>query len=426
MFDSRVPDDLEDTPAGVALAGVLASLEWDRLSGYDLIRALKAQDRQIAHYQAGRCWSIDQIVAIYEKLDEGKNTPRLNPFEVVDGAAAEIGAALGLTRRTAENQTGFAVELCRHQPRVFEALLFGSIDLYRAQILTDTLCLVDEPSVVDDLLDEILSKAGQLTSGQLRHRLQSLVIDVAPSVAKQRYNDAVEDRRVELRANDPGTADLSVRDVNPKDATEIRESIHHDALALKRRGDKRTLDQLRADICVDRLKTDHHTGTCGHTTGNTTGGVHLSVTLEMLAGLSQISGDIEGYGPVIDDIARQIAANQTNTQWTWTLRDPDTGLPIDGGTTRRRPTAAQKRYVQAHNPTCVHPGCRMPAANCDIDHRIPWNHRRVTCTADLAPLCKHHHVIRHTWGWTYQSLPNGDWIYTTPLHHKHTTTGKPP
>jgi hypothetical protein len=44
----------------------------------------------------------------------------------------------------------------------------------------------------------------------------------------------------------------------------------------------------------------------------------------------------------------------------------------------------------------------------------------------LAPLCKHHHVVRHTWGWTYRPLASGDWVFTTPLGHRHTTSGRRP
>jgi hypothetical protein len=57
MFETRqraaIPDDLETIDPGPELAAVLAGLDWDAITGRDLIRVLQAQQRQVAHYQAG-------------------------------------------------------------------------------------------------------------------------------------------------------------------------------------------------------------------------------------------------------------------------------------------------------------------------------------------------------------------------------------
>lgn len=68
----------------------------------------------------------------------------------------------------------------------------------------------------------------------------------------------------------------------------------------------------------------------------------------------------------------------------------------------------------------------MPAIDCDIDHRITWAERRLTCTDDLAPLCRHHHNVRHRHGWTYQPIPNGDFQFTSRIGHTYTTSGRSP
>jgi len=219
----------------------------------------------------------------------------------------------------------------------------------------------------DEVLEQILPDARQLTTGQLRHQLQKLCMDVDPEAARKRYERSHENRRVVLEGTGSGTADLKDLDLDPKKAAEIKRWIHQEALKLRRLGDRRTMDQLRADIYVDLLQRSY----LGRHRSGQGGAVHIDVTPDLLAKLSNASGDLEGFGPVIDDIARQIAAHQINSEWTWTLRDPDTGQPIDGGTTRRRPTTAQRRFVHAHHRTCSHPGCRMPAVSCDIDHRVP-------------------------------------------------------
>jgi hypothetical protein len=100
--------------------------------------------------------------------------------------------------------------------------------------------------------------------------------------------------------------------------------------------------------------------------------------------------------------------------------------PIHTDITRRRPATTQRRNVEARNPTCVFPGCRIPAIRSDLDHRTPWADGGPTTEANLGPLCRHDHNIRHQHGWTYQPLPNSDHQWTSRLGHTHTTSETPP
>ncbi len=418
MFDSQVPDNLKDIPPGPQLAAVLAGVDWEHLSGYNLIRVLQAQDRQISHYQAGRCWTIEKIVAIYQHdFQSGLSYSQ----EVQDGAAAEIGAALHMTRRTAETETSFAVVLCRHYPQVFEAVLHGRIDLYRAKIIVQhTMVLAD--TTAQQIVDFVLPEASGLTPGQLHRRLEKLCIDLDPEAAKARYDQSVQDRRLVVEPTGSGTANILGLDLPPHDAAAIGKWISKEALKLKRLGDTRTMDQLRADIYLDLLKRRRVTGKI---TRADYGILDMNLTAETLTGQSDESAELGGYGPILADIARQVADHQEHVEHRWSLVDPDTGQPIDGGITRRRPTASQRRRAETLHPTCIHPGCRRPAVDCDIDHRIPWSHRHITCTCDLGPMCRHHHVIRHAYGWSYQLVKGGEFVHTSPLGHHYTTSGRP-
>ena len=58
---------------------------------------------------------------------------------------------------------------------------------------------------------------------------------------------------------------------------------------------------------------------------------------------------------------------------------------IDAGTTRRRPDTAQRRFVEARDQTCVFPGCRMPATDCDMDHIEPHSHDGPTSVGTSPP-----------------------------------------
>ncbi len=419
MFDRNVPENIEDIPPGAELAQVLASLDWECLSDHDLIRVLKAQDRQISHYEAGRAWTINEVAARHQ--DECRD----GSFEyhhATAGAAAEVGAALHLTRRAAETVTGFSMELLRCRPLVFEALLFGRIDIRRARVLVDSTMFVSD-AVAHVVIEEVLAEAPNLTTGQLRHRLAKLVIDADPEAAQRRYDKSVEDRRFEVRRNDSGTANILGLDVPPHIASSIGRWIYKEAIKLKNLGDTRTMDQLRADIYLDLLRRRFKGGKI---TRSDFGNLDIRATAETLAGLSDESAELNGFGPITGDIARQVAEHQENVTRRWTLYDPDTKQPIDGGITRRRPTVSQRRKAEMLHPTCIHPGCRMPSVDCDLDHRVPWIESKITCTAGLGPMCRHHHVLRHTHGWTYEPVAGGDFLFTSPYGHQYTTSGRQP
>ncbi len=404
---------------GAELGALLATLDYERLSPHDLVRVLRAQQRQAAHYQAASYWTMERIVAVYE---DPESESMRKESEAAEGAAAEIGAALHLTRRSAEAETSFALDLTRRVPDVFNALLFGRIDLRRARVLVDGTLHVHE-TTARAVIAAVLEEAPRLTTGQLREHVRKLCIDANPSDMEDRYEWALEERRLVVEANDTGTANLMGLDVAPHIAQAIKRKIHREAIRLRNLGDTRTMDQLRVDIFLDLLR--QRSSKPGEDSSGL-GGVNIDVDLTTLAGLDDHSGHLNGYGPVIADIARQTAEHQVKGEWRWTLRDPDTGQPIDGGILRRRPTAAQRRKIEALHKTCVHPGCRMPSVDCDIDHQIPWSERRLTCTDDLGPLCRHHHRIRHAFGWSYEMVDGGDILFSSPLRHHYTTSGRPP
>src|SRR5690606_17368516 len=93
----------------------------------------------------------------------------------------------------------------------------------------------------------------------------------------------------------------------------------------------KSLDQIRADVFLALLS--------GETTypTHTSGGVRLTIDLPTLMGLAEQAGDLEDWGPVVSDLARQIADSLHGSTWEVAVTDPATRLPIWVGTTRRRP-----------------------------------------------------------------------------------------
>ena len=99
------------------------------------------------------------------------------------------------------------------------------------------------------------------------------------------------------------------------------------------------------------------------------GVVDIEVSLSTLLELDEHPALLDGWGPVVADIARQVAHDQTaNPAWKWSVTD-DAGELLHHGHTRRRPNATEEAFVRARDRSCRAPGCRRRAATCKIDHR---------------------------------------------------------
>ncbi|WP_346040061.1 HNH endonuclease signature motif containing protein [Actinomadura chokoriensis] len=78
-----------------------------------------------------------------------------------------------------------------------------------------------------------------------------------------------------------------------------------------------------------------------------------------------------------------------------------------------RPPDALRRDILTRHATCVFPTCNRDARRCDLDHTIPWR-PGTTCHCNLAPLCRRHHRLKQTPGWTLHQIWPGLMIWTTP------------
>ncbi len=412
MFDHDVlPADLEALPPGPVLGAILSGVDVDRLSGHDRVVVLRAHQRMASHYQAH---VYADIAAVADAAAEMTDDP-----EIAAGtAASEVRAALRLTRRASDLELGLADDLTRRLPAVWAALAAGDIDARRARVIAwGTSHLdVDAAAVA---AHRVLPDASDLTTGQLRARLRRVCMEADPEDAGRRYRDAVDQRRIFTEPGHDGTTMLAGLDLPPHRVQAACNHINRIAMSLRREGETRSMNQLRADVFLDLLmgRADEYDGAATS--------VEIRVDLTTLAELDDRPGDLAGFGPVIADIAREVAVRRPRATWRYTVTDPHGGL-VATGTTRRRPSATQRRDVASRNPTCVFPGCRMPAASCDLDHIVPWAKRKRTATGELAPLCRHDHRIRHMTGWDYRPVAGDQYEWTSPMGHTYLGGNGPP
>ena len=83
------------------------------------------------------------------------------------------------------------------------------------------------------------------------------------------------------------------------------------------------------------------------------------------------------------------------------------------------PSAALVRFVRARDRHCQFPGCGMPASRCELDHVKAYDHDDPvrggqTTAINLCCLCKHHHRVKHSDGWSLERTPDGQLHWTSP------------
>jgi hypothetical protein len=66
---------------------------------------------------------------------------------------------------------------------------------------------------------------------------------------------------------------------------------------------------------------------------------------------------------------------------------------IDVGVHRRFVTGATRRAVEVRDKHCTTPGCRIPAAKCDVDHITPASHGRLTVQDNGRLRCPPHNPV---------------------------------
>ncbi|WP_157602330.1 HNH endonuclease signature motif containing protein, partial [Rathayibacter sp. Leaf296] len=193
-------------------------------------------------------------------------------------------------------------------------------------------------------------------------------------------------------------------------------------------GEKRTLAQLRADALADLLcdgdvSRDIPSGDGETAAATFVPGVRAEVRLTLAAstalGRDDAPADLDGYGLIPADAARQLAGAASTI--TRVLTDPDTGTVLSVGRTHRLPPPRMRLALQLRDRTCRFPGCSRSAARAEADHTVEWRHGGQTSLDNLASLCTAHHHVRHGDRWTYVLHPDGTAHWTSPTGRRVTT-----
>jgi len=119
----------------------------------------------------------------------------------------------------------------------------------------------------------------------------------------------------------------------------------------------------------------------------------VTVPLLGLLGLSHEPAELEGYGPISNEIARRLLAKAPS--FLRVLTDPFTGEVLASSPETYKVTRKMRLTLQARDKNCQFPGCRRHVFDTDLDHIVAWENGGQSTEANLEHLCRKHHLIKH-------------------------------
>lgn len=408
---------LTDAPPGIAL-GALATLdesEVDDLSAAEALATLEAWERVLGWAAVGRARAV-RATARRIVADRG---PERGTLMLDHEISEELALALRVSPRAAASQLSFAEGL-EMLPRATIGLLSGTLGLPHAQVLVDLLTS-DDPRLDDDargtLERQLVSYAASssATPAQVRRHGQRLLLTLDPDGARRRRERARRRRDVSLRPDEHGMAWLSA--YLPAEIAQTcfgRIDGYARATLSDDLDDERSLGARRADALINRLLTGQLDGNAPGDAVRPIGAdvrINVTVPINVLAGVDDGPGHLDGYGAIDADHVRELAFSDDAT-WRRLLTDAVSDTVLDVGTTRYRPPARLERHVRLRDVTCRWPGCQVSAQRCDLDHTTPFPEGS-TSDDNLVALCRRHHRLKTLAGFeTRQGF--GVWQVTTP------------
>lgn len=346
--------------------------------------------------------------AIADVLSDAERHPNLfvNPHAVltvserrdyaVRSATADFAVRLHVAENTVRGWGEAAQTLRGAGPRVWAAFREGLVSVANARVVADLISTLPD-AMQTPFADSVLDAATRLAPARFRAYARSAQERAQHEALADRHRRAAELRRVVVEDAGDGMSWLSIHLPTPT-AHRAMTGITAAAHSLQGGDDKRTLDQLRADVAGDLL------------TGLPSGasvGVSVSVTVPVLTllGHSDEPGVLQGAGPIDAETARRLAGEATSFHRI--LTHPVTGAVLALDRTTYRVPADLKRHLETRDRSCRFPGCGRSPDRCDVDHIVEWQHGGLTEDANLMHLCRHHHRLKSVAGWRAQAPDAG-------------------
>ncbi len=410
VLASSVEHIYESNVGGGVLDVVMEALETPELSATmaetlgHMVDALVGIDAMISGLMGARTELLNDVRGWGEVMEAARehSTPTSRNLSR-RSIRAEVACALRLPERTVEALFATSQILIAQLPDTVAALKAGRVTYQHARVIADDAADLS-PAHTATLERLALPVAETSTVAALRNKSRALREGLDPETIIERTAAAVEAREVTWQ---PGRAGMGwlTHYLSAVDGLAIMSRASDAASRLKAPSEPRTLTQLRSDVLRDAMLD----GSAGTST-SIRPDVYVTVPVFTLMGFTEQPASLEGYGPIAAETARRLAANAPG--FTRILTHPETGAPLSMSRERYSAPTSLRRHLRHRGPTCGFYGCNRPAADCDLDHTIAWEHGGDTNAENLNYLCRGHHVVKHNTAWAVQQARDGTGVLT--------------
>ena len=386
--------------------------------------------RALARLEAQRLVAIHEAMVFAVRRADAFVSAHVSPTGRRELARRAVGAELALAWRiseyTLQRLISESYTICTLLPATLAAMRDGVIDAAQARVIAHAVAPLEADGGGIALADaELAGLARTMAPAKLRHAARRVLERLQLDTVGQRHQRARDARVVQVEAAPDGMAWLSVQ-MSASDAFLIKDRLRRAASAASDDGcESRTPAQLEADLARDLLL---HAAPAVDGTAAAVSSirptVHVTVPVLTLLGLDDAPGDLDGYGPINAETARQLAAAAPS--FTRLLTHPISGAVLDVDRRSYRVPADLRKWLQVRDQTCRFPGCTRPALRCEVDHSSDWAAEHGTTAHDnLAHLCASHHHLKHETAWSLRHLEGGvlEWTSLTGAVHRTTPDG---
>lgn len=385
----------------------------------DLLDAVITVDRLISSLMATRAELIDGTRSWIAASENLGRRPARNGWSDATVArrvlVSELAASLRISEREAGRLAAESETLVADMPTTLAVLREGRITYRHASVLVDQAWSLP-PEARESFAVALLPRAEVLGVGPFARLARRRRETEHPELLEVRRRSAFERRSVAVEPAHDGMAWLTAY-LPAEQAIGIDDRLDRIAAALRSPDEQRTFAQLRADAFADLLLG------CEPARPRPGRGIRaqIMVTVPVLAllGVSDEPAQLEGYGPIDAETARQLAGDSPG--FTRILTHPETGVVLSVGRDRYAVPRELRRAVRSRDEVCRMVGCLRRAASCDVDHTTDWHHGGTTSIDNLAHLCRSHHQLKHRTDWAVTQLGGGVIQWTSPTGRTHTT-----
>ncbi len=398
-------------------------------SDADLVDAVCAAARFESATMARKLAAVNELYCrrLAQQPPDEDELRGLWQIDIWDQVAAELSAALRITRGRASGLLRVATALAERLPRVAAVFAAGDTSYRVVDAIVSRTNLIDsdeDAARVDALLAKRVGRWNKYSDAKLNDHIDYWVLTV-DRLAKRVPKKAAQERCVGVGRDQDGLAELWGT-LRAPDALAIDARLNELADTVCP-NDPRTKEQRRADATgalaagSSRLECECGQPDCPAAGDDAATGTNVVIHLLAQADAQEKAvgpGYIPGFGFLDEETLRDLT-RKASTRFR-TLTHPGE-VAAEAG---YRPSAALAAFVRYRDLTCRFPGCDAPVDVCDIDHTAPYP-LGPTHASNCKLYCRHHHLLKTfvvgPGGWRDEQLPDGSIRWTAPTGHVYTT-----